>query len=75
MKLNPHYPSYYLMILGRTQFLQGDYVSAIATLERAVNITPGLTPSRTMLAASYWAAGREADARAQVSDLVQKLPT
>ena len=40
MKLNPHYPSYYLMILGRTQFLQGDYVSAIATLERAVNITP-----------------------------------
>lgn len=75
MRLNPHYPPMYLMVLGRTCYLQGSYVEAIEPLERVINIAPGLTPSRTVLAACYQATGREDDAAKQIEELLKKAPT
>jgi TolB-like protein/Flp pilus assembly protein TadD len=74
MRLNPHYPSNYLMILGRIHFVNGDYSAAIAPLERAINISPGYTPSQTVLAACYWAVGREQEAESKVRELLAKFP-
>ena len=74
MRLNPHYPSYYLLVLGRTHFLKGDYFAAIAPLERAINISPGLTPSRTMLAACYTATARAQEAKSQIDELLLEAP-
>lgn len=74
MRLNPHYPPMYLMILGRTCFLQGSYVEAIEPLERVINIASGLTPSRTVLAACYQATRREDDAARQIEELLGEAP-
>ena len=74
MRLNPHYPAYNLMNLGRTLFVQGDCQAAIAPLERAVNINPGFTPARTALAACYAATERIEEARAVVAELLVEIP-
>jgi TolB-like protein len=74
MRLNPHYPAYYLMMLGRSRFVQGDYQAAIAPLERAVNVNPGFTPARTTLATCYAATGRIEDAKAVIADLLSEVP-
>ena len=75
MRLNPLYPPMHLMVLGRTYFLQGRYFEAIEPLERVVNIAPGLTPSRTVLAACYQATGREGDATKQIEELLLEAPS
>jgi adenylate cyclase len=74
MRLNPHYPSSYLTLLGRMHFVLGDHLAAIPSLERSINISPGYTPSRTLLAACYWAAGREEEAKSQVAELLSEIP-
>jgi TolB-like protein/Flp pilus assembly protein TadD len=74
MRLNPHYPAYYLMMQGRTHFVQGDYQAAIAPLERAVNVNPGFTPARTTLATCYAATGRVEEAKAVIADLLSEVP-
>ena len=75
IRLNPHQPSYYLMMLGRTHFVQGDYQAAIAPLERAVNVSPSFTPARTTLAACYSAIGRIEEARTLIANLLSELPS
>ena len=74
MRLDPHYPPQYLMMLGRTHFVMGDYLAAIAPLERSIAISRGFTPSRTLLAACYWAAGREDEAKSHVVELLSENP-
>ena len=61
-------------MLGRTLILKGEPSAAIAPLERAVNISPGLTPIRTMLAACYWATGRQHEAKSQIDELLFEAP-
>ncbi len=74
IRLNPHHPPNYLMMLGRTYFVQGDYQTAIAPLERAVNVGPGFTPSWTALAACYSATGRIEEARTLIFKLLSDVP-
>ncbi len=75
IRLNPHQPAYYLMMLGRTHFVLGDYETAIAPLERAVNVSPGFTPARTTLAACYSATGRIEEARKLIGKLLSDVPS
>jgi adenylate cyclase len=74
MRLNPHYPPQYLMMVGRAHFVEGDYAAAIAPLERSINISRGFTPSRTLLAACYWGAGRMDEANSLVAGLLADIP-
>ncbi len=75
IRLNPHQPAYYLMMLGRNHFVQGDYQTAIAPLERAINVGPGYTPARTALAACYSATGRIQEAKTLIAKLLSDVPS
>lgn len=62
MRLDPHYPASYLVLLARTEFALGRYQNAALTFERAVE--RGAQNHRTFiyLAATYGHLGRETDA-------------
>ncbi len=74
MRHNPHYPDRYLTPIGRAYYLLGRYDEGIPYLDRLVNVNPEFIPPRAILAASYMAAGRSDDARAQVTGLLQANP-
>jgi len=69
MRLNPHYPFWYLHMHGMTRYVVEDYNSAIADFETAAQRSPTAQFVRWWLAASYAQAGRMADARWQVEEL------
>jgi TolB-like protein/Tfp pilus assembly protein PilF len=75
MRHNPHYPDWYLTPIGRAYYLLGRYDEGIPYLERLVNVNPEFIPPRAILAASYMAAERSEEARAQVTELLQLNPT
>jgi tetratricopeptide (TPR) repeat protein len=65
MRLNPHYPPYYLGDLGWTYSLTGRYTEAVATLKEATSRGPTLMVYHALLADSYvqqWASQQGADA-------------
>ena len=74
MRLNPHHPSFYLMMLGRTHFARADYRAAIGPLERAISVSPGFTPARTALTACYVATGRIDEARVLITETRTEVP-
>ena len=75
MRHNPHHPDWYLTPIGRAYYLLGRYDEGIPYLARLVDVNPEFIPPRAILAASYMAAGRSEDARAQVTELLQQNPT
>jgi adenylate cyclase len=75
MRHNPHYPDWYLTPIGRAYYLLGRYDEGIPYLERLVNVSPEFISPRAILAASYMAAERTEDARAQVAALLQLKPS
>ncbi len=75
MRHNPHYPDWYLTPIGRVYYLLGRYDEGLPYLARLVDVNPEFIPPRAILAASYMAAGRSEDARAQVTKLLQQNPT
>jgi tetratricopeptide (TPR) repeat protein len=65
IRLNPHYPPFYLGDLGWTYNLIGRHTEAVTTLKEAVSRGPTLMVYYFILANSYmqqWAAQQEADA-------------
>lgn len=59
MRLDPHYPPWYLVELGFTYRATGRYAEAIATLQEAISRSPNFLPAHLNLAISYlgqWAA-------------------
>ena len=62
MRLNPHFPPFYLYDLGLAQFGTGDFGSAAATFEKATALNPEDRWSSRLLVASYGHLGRQADA-------------
>jgi len=65
MRLNPHYPPFYLGDLGWIYLLTGRYAEAVATLKEATSRGPTLMVCYPILANSYvqqWASQQEADA-------------
>ncbi len=53
MRLNPHYPPFYLGDLGWTYSLTGRYTEAVATLKEALSQGPNLMVFHVILANSY----------------------
>jgi adenylate cyclase len=74
MRLNPHYPEWYLQFLGRAYLVQRRYEDAEAAFERVVTINPGWPWARLVLAASHAALGKTAAARAEVADALRTSP-
>ncbi|MBI3797536.1 MAG: tetratricopeptide repeat protein [Deltaproteobacteria bacterium] len=66
MRLNPHYPPFYLGDLGWTYSLTGRYAEAVATLKEALSRGPTLMVYYAILADSYvqqWASQQDAGAQ------------
>jgi TolB-like protein/class 3 adenylate cyclase/Flp pilus assembly protein TadD len=62
MRLNPHYPSYYLYQLGMAQFGMEQLDKAAVSLEQATAINPDDRWSYRLLLATYGLLGRSEDA-------------
>ena len=75
MRLNPNYPHWYLAGIGRAYFLLLErYEEAIPYLERLVNAGEEVLTFRSLLAASYMAAGQKDRAHAEISTLLESYP-
>ncbi|MBI3796262.1 MAG: tetratricopeptide repeat protein [Deltaproteobacteria bacterium] len=64
LRLDPHYPPFYLGDLGWTYWLTGRYTEAVAALKEATSRGPNLLYAHFTLANSYvqqWASQRDAD--------------
>jgi TolB-like protein/class 3 adenylate cyclase/rhodanese-related sulfurtransferase len=66
MRLDPHHPVSFLLLLGRAQFAGQDYQAAAATFERAANRNPNNDWTFVYIAAAYGHLHREQDAKAAV---------
>ena len=62
MRLNPHYPSYYLYQLGLIQFCMEQFDKALVSLEKATALNPDDRWSYRLLLATYGQLGRSEDA-------------
>ena len=71
MRINPHYPDWYLWNLGWAQYFVGDYEEALASLKRMSNPPNG---ARRTLAAVLVRLGRVEEARAVIAAFREKAP-
>ncbi len=71
MRLSPHYPDWYLECLGTGYYHARRYEDAIAALNRMSRNNPN---SSVYLAASYAQSGREAEARAVATGILEAKP-
>jgi adenylate cyclase len=62
MRLNPHYPSFYMYELGLAQFCMEHFDEAAVSLERATALNPDDRWSFRLLLATYGVLGRNEDA-------------
>jgi len=74
MRLNPHYPPVYLFSLGHSYHLMGRYEEAIAACKRVLSRNPNFLPAHESLATIYSELGREAQARAEVAEVLKISP-
>ena len=74
MRLNPRYRDAYLGQLGLTYLFLGRYEEAVASLQKVVVHAPDDPGLRFALAVSYSELGREAEARAEVAELLRINP-
>ncbi|HXG21463.1 MAG TPA: tetratricopeptide repeat protein [Methylomirabilota bacterium] len=66
MRLNPHYPPFYIGDLGWTYSLIGRYTEAVAALKEALSRGPTLTAYYAILATCYlqqWASQQDTDSQ------------
>ncbi len=73
-RLNPHQPSWYIHVEGRSYFMLERYDDAIRNEEGVTAISPGFTMGVAILAASYAALGRMEEARAAVDKILGIAP-
>lgn len=74
MRLNPHYPFYYLFYLGHSHYLLGNNDKAIELMERVVTRAPHFLPVRRHLAVLYGEAGEVDKAKLQSEEIVRIFP-
>src|SRR5216684_2782065 len=74
MRLNPHYPAYYLYVSGLAYCQAGRYQEAIAAQKDALSRNPNLLASHICLAACYSMAGQDEAARAHIKELLRLNP-
>ena len=71
MRLNPHFPPFYLYEIGLAQFGIGDFKEAAASLEKATALNSEDRWSYRLLLATYGHLGREADAE-RVFEIIER---
>jgi tetratricopeptide (TPR) repeat protein len=71
MRLNPHYPNWYLWMLGWAQYATRDYEGALETVGQ---MSP-LGEAKMLLAASLAQLGRMEEAHAEAEKLVKENPS
>jgi adenylate cyclase len=63
MRLNPHYPFFYLWTLGHASYLARRTDDAVGAFSKAVQQNPNFLPAHAYLAVLFVEAGREREAR------------
>ena len=71
MRLDPHYPAYYLFVFGIAHFALGEYEEAVSLLERAYTRNPEFNRPLLFLAAAYAHLEREQKAREALYELTK----
>jgi adenylate cyclase len=74
LRLNPHYPAWYSATLGTAYWLTGRTKEVIAVCKQAIARNPNYRPAHGTLAAVYSELGREAEARAEVAEMLRISP-
>jgi len=74
MRLNPHYPPFYIFQLGEAYRYMGRYEEAMAAYKKALTRNPDLLPAHFGLAVSYSELGREEEARAEAAEVLRLNP-
>jgi adenylate cyclase len=74
MRLNPHYPPFYLFFLGEAYRSTGRYEEAMAAYKKALTRNPDYSPAHVGLAAIYSELGREEEARAEAAEVLKINP-
>jgi adenylate cyclase len=74
MRLNPHYPFYYLFYLGHSHYLLGNREKAIELMKRVVTRAPFFLPVRRHLAVLYAEMGLGEEAEAQTNEVLKIFP-
>ena len=74
MRLNPHYPAFYIFVLGLAHFGLDRFEDASAHFERALNRNPENYIPLIPLAAAYAHLNRDRDAAITIEKLKKTLP-
>jgi len=74
MRLNPHYPYYYLFYLGQSHYLLGENDQAVELMNRVVTRAPYFLPVRRHLAVLYAESGKLEKAREQTKEVLRIFP-
>ena len=74
IRINPMAPSIYFRRLGTAYRDIGRYEEAIVQLKKAINLSPDSLYPHTALAATYSLAGRDEEARTEVSEVLRIQP-
>jgi TolB-like protein/Flp pilus assembly protein TadD len=72
MRLNPHYPAYYLYQFGLARFVTGEFDEAAMSLEKATALNPDDRWSYRLLLATYGLLGRSEDATRALQAIEQR---
>jgi len=74
MRLDPHYPAYYLFVLGLAHFSMEQFEAAVNSFERTLKRNPENYVPLLHLAAAYAHIGRGQEAAATIDELNKVLP-
>ena len=74
MRLNPHYPYYYLFYLGQSHYLLSDNDKAIELMNRVITRAPYFLPVRRHLAVLYSEKGETKAAKEQTAEVLRIFP-
>jgi adenylate cyclase len=69
MRINPHFPFWYIYALGNAQFMVTRYDAAAESYRKALERNPNWQPARRMLVAAYGHLGQIDDARWEIAEL------
>ena len=74
MRLNPHYPFYYLFYLGHSHYLLGNNDEAIRLMKRVVTRAPNFLPVRRHLAVLFSEKGFMEKAKEHSDEVIRIFP-
>jgi adenylate cyclase len=74
LRLDPNYQAHCVFHLAHSYWLLRQYDEAIAAMQDSLHRNPNFLPAHRMLAVAYTELGRDADARAEVRELLRISP-